>query len=71
MLTTVTPLHGRQERSIMSHPTACAAQQMTMSCTIVTEHLMQIERRAFYTEWAEITGSFPHTADVAETGVKQ
>lgn len=59
MLTTVTPLYGRQERSIISHETACAAQQLTPSAIIVTEHMVVHERRAFYTEWAELTGSFP------------
>lgn len=59
MLTTITPTHGRQERSIMSHPTACAQHQLTFSAIIVIEHMVQLERRAFYTEWAELTGSFP------------
>lgn len=59
MLTTVTPTHGRQERAIVSHPTACAAHALTPSLIIVTEHMVPHERRAFYTEWAELTGSFP------------
>lgn len=59
MLTTITPLHGKQERSIMSHETACAAHQLTLSAVIVTEHMVVHERRAFYTEWAQLTGSFP------------
>lgn len=59
MLTTITPLHGRQERCIMSHVTACAEHQLTPSAIIVTEHMVQFERRAFYTEWAELTGAFP------------
>lgn len=59
MLTTITPTQGKQQRCVMSHATACTAQQMTMSLIIVTEHMMQLERRAFYTEWAELTGTFP------------
>lgn len=63
MLTTITPLHGRQERCIMSHATACTEHQLTPSAIIVTEHMVQFERRAFYTQWAELAGTFPCCAE--------